>query len=85
MRIVDAQSDMRDAYAAGGPGVLVSGLVWLAAAAAVAISESPVAGLLTLFVGGMLIHPASMMIAKLLGRRGTHQPDNPPGGEAGCV
>lgn len=81
MRIVDAQSDMRDAYAAGGPGVLVSGLVWLA----VAISDSPVAGLLTLFVGGMLIHPASMMIAKLLGRRGTHQPDNPPGGEAGCV
>ena len=77
MRMVDAQADMRDAYVAGGPGVLVSGIVWLAAGAAVSTSHSPVAGLLTLFVGGMLIHPASIMISKLLGRRGAHERGNP--------
>ena len=77
MQVVDAQSDMRDAYVAGGPGVLVSGLVWLAAGVAVTIYASSVAGLLTLFVGGMLIHPASILISKVLGRRGAHRPRNP--------
>ena len=31
MLIADAQADLRRAYTDGGPGVIVSGLVWLAA------------------------------------------------------
>ncbi|MEO8142106.1 MAG: hypothetical protein ABI617_05560 [Sphingomicrobium sp.] len=32
MHISDAQADLRRAYVGGGPGAVVSGLVWFAAA-----------------------------------------------------
>ncbi|MEO9968996.1 MAG: hypothetical protein ABJG15_04045 [Hyphomonadaceae bacterium] len=57
----DRQATMRQNYVNGGPGVLVSGLAWLAAAI-VAHSFGSQAGMISLFVGGMLIVPISGVI-----------------------
>jgi hypothetical protein len=74
----DAQRDMRHGYFGGAPGVLASALAWCAAGV-VAITMSPQHAVLALFVGGMFIHPVGMLIAKLLGRPGTHTRGNPLG------
>lgn len=78
MNIVDAQDDMRRGYLHGGPGVLASSLVWLAAGA-VALSRSSDASIATLFIGGMFIHPLGLLIAKALRAPGRHTAGNPLG------
>jgi hypothetical protein len=75
MDIVEAQRDMRRAEAGGGPGVLVSGLVWLAAAL-VESSRGVHTGFAVLFIGGMLIYPVSTMLVRYLFRRKPVAPDN---------
>ncbi|MFN7977388.1 MAG: hypothetical protein U0P30_04575 [Vicinamibacterales bacterium] len=70
------QRDMRDGFAWGAPGMTVSGLVWLAAAA-VAMRWSFMSAVLTLFAGGAVIHPLGMLLAKAVGRRGANAPGNP--------
>ena len=78
LTIEAAQSDMRAGYLHGAPGVLASGLVWLAAATtALLVSEK--AAVLTLLVGGAAIHPLGVAIARLLGHPGAHTPGNPLG------
>jgi hypothetical protein len=74
----DLQRDMREAYAGGGPGMFASALAWLAAGL-VAAQVSPERAALTLFAGGMLIHPAGVLLARALGRRGQHTHGNPLG------
>jgi len=74
----DAQQDMRAAYLHGYPGVLVSGTVWLVSGL-VAMYVSPDKAVWTLLVGGVLIHPVSALLNKLLGARGVHAPSNPLG------
>ncbi|QGX39221.1 DUF7010 family protein [Permianibacter aggregans] len=76
MDIQQAQSNMRSAYFGGGPGVAVSGLVWLAAGV-VAMLHSPRTAMLTLFFGGMAIHPLGVLLTKLMGRSGQHQKGSP--------
>ncbi len=76
MNFVDAQKNMRDAYVGGGPGMLVSGIVWLIAGL-VGWFVGVQAAVLTLFFGGMLIVPASQQVSKLLGRAGAHEQGNP--------
>jgi len=66
---------MRHAYFSGAPGVLVSGLVWLAAGA-VALKSSNQHAVLTLLFGGALIHPLSLVVTRLLGRSGAHTAGN---------
>lgn len=78
MTFAEAQRDMRDGYLSGAPGMLVSGTVWVAAGAVAATGE-PRHAILALFAGGMLIHPAAVLLAKALGRRGAHDPANPLG------
>ncbi len=78
MNFNNAQTDMNAAYFGGGPGVLISGLVWCAAGI-VALLVSTQASMLTLFFGGMAIHPLGMLLAKLLKRTGQHASDNPLG------
>jgi hypothetical protein len=73
-----AQADMRNAYASGGPGVLVSGSVWLAAAV-VAAQVSAAAAVWALLIGGMLIHPLGLGVLKLMGKTAAHRPENPLG------
>lgn len=74
--IGEAQRDMRSGYVGGAPGVLVSGLVWLAAAS-VAHFVSFETSMLALFVGGMLIHPVSVLLARFVLRAPAAHPKNP--------
>lgn len=78
MNIAQAQQDMRHAYYGGATGILASSLVWLLAAS-VSLFYPTKTAILTLIVGGMLIHPAAMIFSKWLGRPGAHQKGNPLG------
>ena len=71
-----AQADMRFGYYSGAPGILASAGAWLAAAV-VALQASPKQAVWVLFVGGVLIHPVSVLLAKMLGRPGKHASGNP--------
>lgn len=74
--ILEAQRDMRKAYANGVPGIITSGSIWICAGV-VTLLVSPVAGILTLIVGGALIFPVSALICKMIGRSGKHSKANP--------
>jgi hypothetical protein len=69
MHISDAQRDIRRAYVGGGPGVIVSSAVWFAAAWAQQ-SRGTSFAFTVLFFGGMFIFPVSMLISRLVFRRG---------------
>jgi len=76
MELAKAQQDMNHAYHGGATGVLASGLIW-ATAACVAFFSSQWASMLTLFFGGMLIHPLAILFSKMLKRPAKHKSDNP--------
>ncbi len=76
MDITSAQRDMRTSYAGGAPGVLVSGLVWLAAGIVWA-SMDVEQGFVALFIGGMAIFPVSTLIARTAFRAPKTAADNP--------
>jgi hypothetical protein len=78
MKFEDAQNDMNFSYFGGGTGVLVSGLVWCVAGL-VALLHSNQLSMLTLFFGGMSIHPLAILLSKMLKRSGRHDPNNPLG------
>lgn len=63
------QSEMRHAYYDGAPGILVSGLVWIAASVVCYQLEMDKA-VWTLFIGGALIFPVSSLLEMILGRPG---------------
>jgi hypothetical protein len=76
--LFQVQSDMRVGYRSGGAGILASSAAWLCAGL-VALNVSPERAIWTLFIGGMLIHPAGVLLCKLLGSPATHAKDNPLG------
>ncbi len=76
MQIETAQADMRHAYFGGATGITTSALAWLAAAIT-AYVVSPRGAMAALFIGGMFIHPAAVLLSKLLGRPGAHTKGNP--------
>ncbi len=76
MTIKEAQDDMRQAYFGGGPGMLVSGIIWLAAGITALVSTEQIS-VIVFFLGGMLIHPIGLLLCKALKRSGQHQKDNP--------
>jgi hypothetical protein len=78
MELSEAQADLRRSYVGGGPGAIVSGCVWFAAAA-VASRHGIATAFTVLFFGGMLIFPLSTLIARLLFRRSKEAPGNPLG------
>lgn len=78
MTTAQAQADLRRAFVGGGPGVGISGLVWLTAAAVAARSDVATA-FAPLFVGGMLIFPLAIAIARLGFRRAAPATGNPLG------
>jgi len=78
MNIVDAQKDMRHAYYGGGPGIVISGLIWLISGIA-AYYLSAQTTIIIFFFGGMLIHPLGIVACKLFKRSGNHAKDNPLG------
>jgi hypothetical protein len=66
MHIADAQRDVRTVYVGGFHGQLVSGSLWLVAAA-VATWGSALAGVFTLLLGGTLIFPLTTLALRLSG------------------
>ena len=76
MNIKVAQSDMREAYYNGAPGILVSGMVWIVAGI-IALTKTQQSSVLVFFIGGMFIYPLGMLLSKALGRSGKHKKDNP--------
>lgn len=81
MTVVEAQHDLGRAYVGGGPGAVVSSLVWIAAA--IAASRHGVATAFTvLFFGGVLIFPLSKLVCRTVFRRANEQRENPLGATA---
>jgi mannitol-specific phosphotransferase system IIBC component len=76
MQLRDAQRDMRRAYVNGGVGIFVSGLVWVIAGA-VTFYVNLLSGMATLFLGGMLIHPLSLFLARRVYHRAKGRTPNP--------
>jgi hypothetical protein len=73
-----AQADMRLGYCSGGAGILASALAWSAAAGTAAL-VSPGRAIWVLLAGGVLIHPAAVLICRMLGASGSHAKSNPLG------
>lgn len=78
MLISEAQQDLRRAYVGGGPGVMISGLVWLTATWMLH-TKGVGAGFAALFVGGMLIFPLSKLVCRFAFRRTNEAAGNPFG------
>jgi hypothetical protein len=68
MTLAESQRDIRTSFVGGGPGVVVSGLVWLVAALAFERHGTATA-FAALFFGGMLIFPLSVAIVRGVFRR----------------
>ena len=78
LTVAGAQQDMRTAYLGGAPGLFVSGTVWTIAGL-VCLWKSPQAAVWALYAGGVLIHPLSSLLTRLLGHSARHASGNPLG------
>lgn len=78
MEIEAAQLEIRRAYLRGGPGAIVSGIVWLIAGIAATNSGIPV-GFAVLFFGGMLIFPIAAFTVGTILRCEPASKSNPGG------
>ena len=67
MNLKESQQEMRFAFLGGFAGQLVSGLIWLVAAA-ISVWLQPRPGMATLFFGSMLIFPLTQATLHLMGR-----------------
>lgn len=76
--IAEAQHNMRFSYLSGAPGIFASAIAWFAAGV-VALQVAPEKAVIALFIGGMLIYPVGVLLAKAMGRPGTHTKGNPLG------
>ena len=76
MQVSEAQQDARTTFFGGGPGGVVSGLLWLASAA-IATWVGHVPGMYALAIGGAFIFPITTLVLALTGRRAALRPDNP--------
>ncbi|WP_133366619.1 DUF7010 family protein [Qipengyuania sediminis] len=79
MTVSEAQRQIRVECVGGGPGALVSALVWLAAALVYRQSGYHT-GFATLFFGGFLIYPLSVVLCRLIYKRSASVAGNPLGG-----
>ncbi|MFZ6843537.1 DUF7010 family protein [Undibacterium sp. RuTC16W] len=71
----EQQHEMRYAHYDGAPGVLVSGLVWIAAAL-VCYQLGINKAVWTLLIGGAFIYPLSLLVTKVMGRPAKTSKDN---------
>ncbi len=76
MQVADAQREIRQAYIGGFMGQLVSGLLWLAAAA-FATWGSPRSAIIVLVLGGCFIFPMTRLGLVLVRRPVVITPGNP--------
>ena len=66
MNLSNCQREMRNVFLGGFAGQLVSGLIWLVAAA-VSVWLRPRTGMAVLFFGSMLIFPLTQITLRLMG------------------
>ena len=78
MQLNQYQADLRRAYVRGGPGAIVSGVIWLAAGL-VARFSSITNGFYLLFFAGMFIFPISKLVLKVFFQREPESKLNPGG------
>jgi len=78
LQLIEAQREVRAIYLGGSVGQIVSGVLWLAAAA-VATWGTPRQTMVLLFVGGMFIFPVTTLALKAMGRPCALSPANPLG------
>ena len=78
MTLSEYQKELRNSYYGGGIGAIVSGLVW-ATAAYVAEKSGIKTGFITLFFGGMLIFPVSLVVVSSVLRQPGPSKGNPGG------
>ncbi|MET3120124.1 hypothetical protein AAKU64_004372 [Undibacterium sp. GrIS 1.8] len=71
----EQQQEMRHAHYDGAPGVLVSGLVWIAATL-VCYQFGIDKAVWTLLIGGVFIYPISLVVTKAIGRPAKTSKDN---------
>ena len=69
MNFRDYQFEMRSAFLGGFGGQLVSGIIWLVAAA-ISLLTKPTIGMAALFFGSMFIFPLTQLVVRLIGRPG---------------
>ena len=75
MKISEGQFEMRSAFLGGFGGQLVSGIIWLVAAA-VSLITKPTIGMAALFFGSMFIFPLTQLFVRLIGRPGKVSKEN---------
>ena len=75
MEIETAQAQARRAYVGGGPGAMISGVVWALAGWVQSIRGTQQA-FVVLFIGGMLIFPLARLIARSVFHRENVTSDN---------
>ncbi len=78
LTIENAQRDLRQAFVGGGPGLVISGLFWLAAGV-VATSRGIGPAFVLLFLTGMLIFPLSALVCRFAFGRSPAAAGNPMG------
>ena len=76
MEFKAAQSEMARAHVGGAPGVLASGIAWLAACIAWQQAGTG-SGFTALFIGGLFIVPVALLISRLVFRAPPASPTNP--------
>ncbi len=74
--VKQAQLEVREAFAGGSIGQLISGLLWLASAA-LATWSTQRSAILLLVIGGMFIFPATQLALRLAGKAGKLSENNP--------
>ena len=75
MNLSDCQREMRSNLLGGFAGQLISGIIWLIAAA-LGLFLKPSAGMAALFFGSMGIFPLTQLVVRLMGRPGKVSPEN---------
>lgn len=75
MNLLESQREMRAAFLGGFAGQLVSGSIWLIAAA-LSVLLKPAIGMAALFFGSMGIFPLTQLLVRLMGRPGRVSPEN---------
>jgi hypothetical protein len=78
MTLAEAQQETRSAFLGGAIGQIVTGVIWLLSAA-LATWGAPAVGMVSLFVGGMLIFPLTQAALRAGARSGRLSADNPLG------
>ena len=78
MEIVAAQLELRRTYLRGGPGAVVSGIVWLVSGTGATANGVPL-GFAVLFFGGILIFPVASLIVRSFFRPEKLSRGNPGG------